>query len=207
MAIQPARPETAPIVLASASAARAMLLRNAGVAITIDPAAVDEDRLKAESARQGFSVEDTVLRLALAKAEAVARRHPGVPVVGADQMLVCNGVRFDKPANVASARTQLLALRGQNHRLVTGACLIRDGECVWQAVDEANLTMRDFTESFLEGYLRVAAEKALESVGAYQLEGLGIQLFSTVRGDHFTILGLPLLGFLDALRRHGLMPS
>lgn len=204
MAVQPSRLK---VVLASASPIRARLLNDAGVAITVDPADLDESRIKADCESEGMAIEATVERLACAKARAVSDRHPGAVVIGADQMLECAGRRFDKPASRIAARDQLWALRGRAHRLVTHVCLVRDGALLWQAADEARLDMRDFTEPFLDGYLRAIEDKALGSVGAYQIEGLGIQLFARVSGDYFTILGLPLLPLLGALRSQGIVPS
>jgi len=155
----------------------------------------------------GQSVEATVLCLAHAKAQAVAIRHPGAVVIGADQMLECGSRRFDKPCSRGAARAQLLALRGRGHRLVSGACLFRGGTVLWQGTDEASLEMRHFTEAWLDDYLRAMNGKVLRTVGAYEIEGLGLQLFSRVSGDHFTIRGLPLLALLGALRSHGLLPE
>ncbi|MFO1189332.1 MAG: nucleoside triphosphate pyrophosphatase [Alphaproteobacteria bacterium] len=201
------RPDRHDIVLASASVVRARILNDAGVACRVDPANVDESGIKADCAREGVAVETVVQRLAQAKAVAGSKRHPGCLVIGADQILECDGRRFDKPASLIEARTQLLALRGRTHRLVTAAALVRDGAPVWQAVDDAWLEMRHFTDSFLDGYLRAVGGQALQSVGAYQVEGLGSQLFARMTGDHFTILGLPLLPLLDALRIQGVLAS
>jgi septum formation protein len=134
-------------------------------------------------------------------------REPGRYVLGADQMLECDGTWFDKPADRDAARAQLLALRGRRHHLVSAAVLALDGERIWHQADRAELVMRDFSTDFLERYLELAGEAACASVGAYQLEGVGAQLFSRVRGDFFTILGLPLLPVLAILRQHGMLPS
>jgi septum formation protein len=145
--------------------------------------------------------------LAELKAQRVARRHPGSLVIGADQVLECDGILFDKPSDLAAARSQLMALRGREHRLLSAVVLVRDGERVWHHVDRANLTVRDFSADFLDRYLRSAGDAALSSVGAYQLEGVGAQLFAAIDGDYFTILGLPLLPLLDILREQGILPS
>lgn len=207
MAMPPGPAEPAVIVLASASAARAGMLRNAGISFIADPAPLDEAPIKRACAAAGQSVEATVLCLAHAKAQAVAIRHPGAVVIGADQMLECGSRRFDKPCSRGAARAQLLALRGRGHRLVSGACLFRGGTVLWQGTDEASLEMRHFTEAWLDDYLRAMNGKVLRTVGAYEIEGLGLQLFSRVSGDHFTIRGLPLLALLGALRSHGLLPE
>ncbi len=145
--------------------------------------------------------------LAELKAQRVSRRHAGSLVVGADQVLECDGVLFDKPVDVAAARNQLLALRGRRHQLVSAVVLVRDGRRIWHHVDRADLRMREFSTDFLDRYLQSAGGAALSSVGAYQLEGVGAQLFAGIEGDYFTILGLPLLPLLGILREHGLLPS
>lgn len=197
----------APVVLASASAVRAALLRAAGVPILIDAAAIDESEVKASLRVQQAAPAAISETLAELKAQRVSRRHAGNLVVGADQVLECDGTLFDKPADLAAARSQLLALRGRRHQLVSAVVLVRDGQRVWHHVDRASLTMRDFSSDFLDRYLQSAGEAALSSVGAYQLEDLGAQLFSGIEGDYFTVLGLPLLPLLDILREHGVLPS
>jgi len=195
------------VVLASASPTRAALLRSAGIPITIDAAAIDEAEVKASlrAARaEPVAIAETLAEL---KAQRVSRRHAGSLVIGADQVLECDGVLFDKPADLAAARTQLLALRGRAHRLISAVVLMRDGQRVWHHVDRAELKMRDFSASFLDRYLESVGGAALSSVGAYQLEGRGAQLFASIDGDYFTILGLPLLPLLDILREHGVLPS
>lgn len=191
------------LVLASGSRTRAAMLEQAGVAAILDKPLVDEDEVKAAGRAEGVPVEAVAEALAELKAQRIARRHPGALVVGADQMLECEGRWFDKPADGAEARTQLLDLRGKTHRLVSCAVVVRDGERIWHKVDSARLTMRNFTEDFLDDYLTRVGDDVLHSVGAYQLEGLGAQLFQRVEGDFFTILGLPLLPLLGFLRVHG----
>ena len=197
----------ATIVLASASPARAALLRAAGIPIRVDAAAIDEAEVKASLRAVGAEPAAVAEALAELKAQRVSRRHPGSLVIGADQVLECDGVLFDKPTDPAAARNQLLTLRGRRHQLVSAVVLSRDGQRVWHHVDRANLTMRDFSAGFLDQYLRAAGEAALSSVGAYQLEGVGAQLFARIDGDYFTILGLPLLPLLDILREHGVLPA
>lgn len=191
------------IVLASASAARRAMLDRAGVMFTVDVAAVDEqsvkDSIKAETGNPARAAE----ALAALKAMRVSARHPGAVVVGVDQMLDCGGDWFDKPADRAGARVQLDLLRGRNHRLTSAVVAVRDGQTLWHHTEAASLTMRRFSDAFLEDYLDRAGEAVLGSVGAYQLEGLGAQLMMAVEGDHFTILGLPLLPLLDFLRENG----
>jgi septum formation protein len=197
----------AAVVLASASPVRAALLRAAGVPLTVDVAAIDEAEVK--TSLRTARAEPAAIAEALAelKAQRVAHRHPGSLTIGADQVLECDGMLFDRPSDLAAARSQLLALRGRDHRLVSAVVLMRDGRRVWHHADRANLKMRNFSTAFLDRYLQSAGDAALSSVGAYQLEGIGAQLFAAIDGDYFTILGLPLLPLLDILREHGILPS
>lgn len=196
-----------PIVLASASTARAALLRAAGVAVEIECAALDEDEIKIAFRREGRSATDCATALAEAKAKRVAQRRAGALVIGADQILSCEGVWFDKPKDRDEARAQLLALRGKSHALVTAVAAVRDGTVLWHHVDEPRLIMRRFSDAFLDRYLATAGDGLLGSVGAYQLEGLGAQLFARIDGAYFSILGLPLLPLLDFLRGRGALAS
>nr|WP_295831720.1 Maf family protein [uncultured Azospirillum sp.] len=191
------------LVLASGSRTRAVMLEQAGVSAVLDKPLVDEDEVKAAGRAEGVSADIVAEALAELKAQRITRRHPGALVVGADQMLECEGRWFDKPADRAAARAQLLDLRGKTHRLVSCAVVVRDGERMWHQIDSARLTMRNFSEAFLDDYLDRVGDDVLHSVGAYQLEGLGAQLFHRVEGDFFTILGLPLLPLLGFLRVHG----
>ncbi|MFO1060215.1 MAG: Maf family protein [Dongiaceae bacterium] len=195
------------LVLASGSATRAAMLRAAGLDILVDPAAVDEDEAKAALKGSGADAPAAAEALAELKAQRVSRRRPGALVLGCDQLLECDGAWFDKPGDRAAAARQLLALRGRAHRLHSAAVAVRDGSRIWHHVGTARLTMRPFGESFLESYLERAGDAVLGSVGAYQLEGLGAQLFARVEGDWFTILGLPLLPLLDFLRDHRVLPA
>lgn len=191
------------LVLASGSRTRAAMLEQAGVTAILDRPLVDEDEVKAAGRAEGVSADIVAEALAELKAQRITRRHPGALVVGADQMLECEGRWFDKPADREAARAQLLDLRGKTHRLVSCAVVVRDGERMWHKIDSARLTMRNFSEAFLDDYLTRVGDDVLHSVGAYQLEGLGAQLFHRVEGDFFTILGLPLLPLLGFLRVHG----
>lgn len=191
------------LVLASGSRTRAAMLEQAGLTAILDKPLVDEEEVKEAGRVEGVSADIVAEALAELKAQRITRRHPGALVIGADQMLECEGRWFDKPAGRDAARDQLLALRGRTHRLVSCAVVVRDGERIWHKTDSARLTMRNFSEAFLDEYLDRAGEGVLHSVGAYQLEGLGAQLFHRVEGDFFTILGLPLLPLLGFLRVHG----
>jgi septum formation protein len=192
-------------VLASASTSRQSMLRAAAVPFIVDPSTVDESAVKHSMDRA--AVGDIAQALARAKAEDVARRYPGAFVVGSDQVLSCDGCSFDKPRSRDEAKDHLLALRGRTHTLTSAVAVIRDGACLWMRVDEARLTMRDFSEAFLDGYLDGAGDAVLSSVGAYQIEGLGVQLFDRIDGDVFTIMGMPLLPLLAFLRSQGVIPA
>lgn len=196
-----------PIILASASAARRALLENAGVAVIQEPARIDEEAVKDAAARDGLSIESTAELLAELKAQRTAARHPGHLVLGADQMLDCDGRRFDKPVDRGQAREQLMALRGRTHRLVSSVVAVRDDRRLWHSTQTARLTMRRFSDLFVESYLDRMGDRVLTTVGAYQLEGQGAQLFAAVDGDFFTVLGLPLLPVLEFLRGQGVLAS
>ena len=200
-------PNPVRLILASGSATRAALLRNAGLAFEQIAAAVDETELKRSMRAEGADAAATAMALAELKAKRVSERQPGALVIGADQMLVADGKWFDKPGDRAAAKAQLLALAGKSHRLISAACVLRDGERLWGRHEHATLLMRPFGEAFVERYLDAAGETATHSVGAYQLEGLGGQLFQRVDGDYFVVLGLPLLALLDFLRGRGIVPA
>lgn len=190
-----------PLVLASRSAARRTLLEAAGVPVEVRPANIDERSL--------VSTAPAALAALLArqKALAVAGLHPARLVLGADQTLALDGKLFTKPADRAAARAQLRALSGRTHELHSAIAFVRDAAVLCEHVGTARLTMRSFSDRFLDAYLEAVGNAATASVGAYHFEGPGIQLFERVEGDYFTILGLPLLAALDVLRRYGcLMP-
>jgi septum formation protein len=195
------------LVLASASTTRARLLAAAVVDFRIKPAELDEGLLKRACQAEGREAADCALALAEAKARQVAVRCGRAVVIGADQLLVCGGLWFDKPANLGQARTQLRALRGRTHELVTAACAVQDGSRLWHVVSSPRLTMRHFTNAFLNDYLLAEGADIFGSVGAYRFEGRGVQLFEHIEGDYFAILGLPLLELLCFLRTKGMIPS
>lgn len=195
------------IVLASGSPTRAAMLQNAGLSVTVDPPAVDESEVKSALKADGAAAGDVAETLAELKATRVSRKHPGALVVGADQMLQCGDVWFDKPPDRNHARAQLVALRGRTHMLVSSAVGVRDGARLWHHTDQAHLTMRPFSDGFLDAYLDQCDTDVLGSVGAYRLEGAGAQLFHKVEGDYFTVLGLPLLPLLEWLRAQGILDS
>lgn len=197
---------TSGIVLASKSAARRAVLDGAGVAYEAITAGVDEDAVKAAMLAEGANAREIADALAELKAIKVSRSHPGF-VVGADQTLELEGELYDKAETVADARARLQVLRGKPHKLHSAVVVAKDGAPIWREVVTATLTMRDFSDTFLDDYLADEGEAALGSVGCYRLEGRGVQLFSRIDGDYFTILGLPLMGLLDLLRRHGELPA
>ncbi|WP_438345261.1 Maf family protein [Methylorubrum populi] len=192
----------APLLLASASATRRDLLASAGLPVETAPARIDERALEAEGGV--LAPLELARRLARAKAEEVAARHPGRVVIGADQVLECEGRVFHKPADLAAAHAHLARLQGRTHQLHSAVAITRDG-AVEDFVETARLTMRPLDAAAIDAYLRLAGAAVTTSVGAYQLEGLGIHLFERVEGDHSTILGLPLTPLLARLRGMGLL--
>jgi septum formation protein len=192
---------SAPLVLASRSVARRTLLEAAGIPIALCPADIDERGLEARARLQDPAAVATLL--AREKAAFVAKSHPGRLVLGADQTLALAAQRFSKPADRSAARAQIKALAGRTHALHAAVAFVQDDAVLFTHVETARMTMRPFTDEFLDRYLDAVGDAALRSVGGYQLEGLGVQLFERIDGDYFTILGLPLLRALDFLRRHG----
>jgi septum formation protein len=193
------------LVLASSSRSRQTMLRSAGVPFIADPATVDESAVKRDLAATKANPATVAETLAAMKADEVSRRHPEALVIGSDQMLACDGRWFDKPVDRASARTQLLDLGGRTHELISAVTVFRGNRPLWHHVDWASLTMRAFSEAFVDEYLDRVGDDALLSVGAYQVEGHGIQLFETIKGDVFTIMGMPLLPLLAFLRSQGIV--
>lgn len=195
------------VILASASKSRARILRAAGAPHQIVPADVDEADVKLSLAQKGASPSAVAETLAEMKAQQVSRAHRDALVIGADQVLECDGELFDKPEDLDQARAHLRAFRGRRHTLVASVIVARDGAVVWRHNDQAHLDMRDLSDGFIEWYIERMGDEICESVGAYKLEGLGAQLFSNIEGDFFSILGLPLLPLLEVLRHHGVVAS
>jgi septum formation protein len=191
------------LVLASQSESRHAILQAAGIPHEVEPAQIDERRI--EQRPPAGNASEVAELLAREKALAVSARRPGALVLGADQTLAAGKYRFSKPTDRATAREQLIHLRRRTHELHSAIAIARDSLMVFEHREVARLTMREFSEAFLEAYLDGIADAAMASVGGYQLEKVGIQLFERIEGDHFVILGLPLLALLRFLRREGLL--
>lgn len=193
----------APIILASGSPFRRQLLENAGLEFSVVRPEIDERAVEAPLHRSGATPEEVAEVLAEAKAMDVSERNPGALVIGSDQTLSLGDRVFHKPSDMEDARRHLLALSGEVHQLNSAIAIVRDGETLWRFVDVARLTMRRLDPAFIGRHLAQAGDGVLGSVGAYQIEGRGIQLFDKIEGDHFAIVGLPLLPLLAKLRELG----
>jgi septum formation protein len=202
-------PEPVRLILASASAARKAMLEGAGLTFDVMPADLDETAVRNSAAEENPQAEpaDIAALLAVEKARHVSRLQPNALVIGSDQVLALGDKLFAKAGSMDEARDILRALRGCTHTLVSAVALARDGEVYWRTSDSAQLTMRNFSDVFLESYLDRIGEQALRGVGCYELEGLGAQLFDRVEGDWFTILGLPLLPLLERLRQEAVIAA
>lgn len=195
------------IVLASASPVRRLLLENAGLEFEVEASSVDESVVRQALAEEDTRIEagDLAEVLARAKAEDVAQMVDADIVIGADQVLAMDGAIYAKAETVPQARRQLLEFKGKTHQLHSAVAIVQDGAFQWAHVEEVSVTMRDYSSAFVGRYLAAAEEDALQSVGCYQIEGLGVQLIDKVEGDYFTVLGLPLLPLLKELRRLGVI--
>lgn len=193
------------LILASKSAARRSILAGAGVTFSVQVADVDEDAIKV--AHDPADAAGLAIELARVKALSVSRHDADAWVLGADQTLSFDGSLVSKAGSLAGARTQLAAMRGRIHQLHSGAALARSGQIVWSGVDTVTMRVRNFSDAFLDAYLAAEGESLLACVGSYRLEGMGAQLFETVDGDYFTVLGLPLWPVLAELRRAGVLTS
>lgn len=194
------------VILASGSASRRALLANAGVEAEAVRPNVDEDSAKASMRAEGLPVRDQAMALAELKARRVSSREDGL-VIGGDQMLALGETAFDKPADLSAARGHLRALSGKTHTLETALVVYENGESVWRHLARPRLTMRPLSEAFIEAYVTACGDALLQTVGGYQLEGRGSQLFTQIEGDYFSILGLPLLPLLDYLRLRGVIET
>jgi septum formation protein len=179
------------------------MLERAGLVVAVDAPNVDEGAVKQDCRAQGLGAGDTAMELAIAKAGQVAPRHPGRIVLGADQMLECEGEWFDKPADRAAAARQIARLSSRTHTLFSAVAAVRDDDVIWRGLEHAELSVRALSADFIESYLDRVGDAVLSSVGGYQVEGLGIQLFDAIRGEHSTILGMPLIPLLGFLRDEG----
>ena len=186
------------LTLASASETRAKMLRDVGLDIETVPSGVDEDEIKNRYRRDKQPADELALALAEAKALAIDRSDL---ILGADQILSFNGDTFDKPQDIDQAKAQLKQLRGVQHELLSAAVIVENGSVIWRHIGRATLTMRNFSDDFLAGYLKEEGETVLATVGGYRIEARGAQLFDAISGDYFSILGLPLLDVLEFLRR------
>ena len=195
------------LILASSSKARHTMLKNAGVDCEAVASMIDEEGYKQSMKAEGASAAEAAETLAEMKALRMYRQQPDAIVIAADQMLECNGIWFDKPRDRDNTRAQLMALRGKTHQLVSAAVIYKEGSRIWGTIDTAHLTMRNFTEEWLDDYLDAAGEDIFHCVCGYQLEGIGAQLFTNVLGDYFTVLGLPLLALIGFLRDHGVLKA
>ena len=195
-----------PIILASKSAARAAMLSAAAVTFEAVGSGVDEDAVKAGLLAEGAPPRDVADILAELKATRVSSRRAGL-VIGSDSTIELDGALIDKSESLDEARARLLSFRGRTHLLHSAVVVARDGQPIWREVKTAKMTVRDFTDAWLDGYLAREGEALLGSVGCYRFEGEGVQLFERADGDYFTILGMPLIGLLDLLRKHGALES
>ncbi len=193
---------TLPIILASGSTIRREIMTSAGLDFEVITKPVDESAIKTAMLAEGALPRDIADALAEAKAVKVSRIHPGL-VIGADQIMVMDGQVFDKPVSMEDARSRLLSMRGKTHHLIGAVVICENGQPIWRYISKTTLSVREFSEAFLDQYLFDEGDIVLKSVGAYRFEGRGAQLFSHVEGDFFSILGLSLLPVLDYLRTRG----
>ncbi|MFC7065800.1 Maf-like protein [Brucella rhizosphaerae] len=196
---------TTPIILASRSPFRSAILKNAGVEFSTESADIDERAVEAPLYKSGATPQDVAQVLAEAKALSVSENNPDTVVIGCDQTLSLGDQIFHKPVDMDAARRQLLLFSGKTHQLNSAVVLVKNGETLWRHVSVARMTMRDLDPGFIGRYLGRVGDIALSSVGAYQVEGPGIQLFEEIEGDYFTIVGLPLLPLLNELRKENLI--
>lgn len=202
-------PEATRLILASGSAARRALLEAAGLTFDVVPADIDEAAIREAIFEKTAGAEgaDIASVLAAEKARVVSVAHPDALVVGADQVLALGGKIFSKPGSVAEARAHLVMLRGRTHDLISAVAIARNGDVHWQTTATAGMTVRDFSDEFLGVYLERMGDRVLSSVGCYEFEGLGVQLFERIEGDYFTILGIPLLPLLARLREEEMITA
>lgn len=209
MTDESAEPDQPSVVLASGSRIRRQLLQSAGLSFTVAPADIDEQavRKRVQSQHSDVGADSIAVEIASAKAEHISKSHHGCLVIGCDQTLLFDGRIFDKCQTLEDARATLIRFRDQQHRLFSAVALYQDQKKLWSTVDHVDLEMRDFSDAFVDDYLARSGESVLQSLGCYQLEGQGIQLFKRISGDYFTVLGLPLLPLIEEMRRRGVLMS
>ncbi len=190
------------LVLASGSKMRAQMLENAGLTFDVCAAAIDETAIKQSMRLEGASVEQVAESLSELKACRISMKYPDAYVIGSDQMLALGADWLDKPETISDVRHHLQKLSGTAHELISSVVVVKDGQRIWHHTDQARLKVRVLSSDFIEAYVSTVGQDVLSSVGAYQLEGKGAQLFSKIDGDYFTILGMPLLPLLDFMRIH-----
>lgn len=195
------------LILASASQSRASILRNAGIQFRSVPSLCNENEIKKKLRKANVSTLIIAKELAKAKADIISKKYPKSYVIAADQMLECEGISYDKPKDSTEAHFQLKRLRGKTHYLYSGAVVYKASACLWHHSGKIEMRMREFTDKFLEEYINVIGLSLCESVGAYKLEGIGSQLFEEIKGDYFSILGLPLLPLMGYLRQAGVIKA
>ena len=193
------------LILASASEARQTILYKSGTSFEVIVSRVDEGEIKREARELGLNSLDTALKLAREKAHRVSEKKPDSYVIGADQLLECEGTWFDKSESFEDVKTQLKFLRGKSHNLSTSVSVVKGGKEIWNHTEKPTLIMREVSDEFIEAYIAVAGNEVLDCVGGYRLEGVGIQLFSEISGDYSAILGLPILPLLVFLRKNELV--
>ncbi len=195
------------LILASASPWRAAMLRNAGITVEAIPAMIDERAVEETLEGSEIGPDDIALVLSQAKADEVSSRFPSAAIIGADQTLSLDGAILHKPGSMDEAIDRLLLLSGKTHQLNSGVCLVRDGEILWSHVEVTHITFRKLDPGFVGRHLAEVGDRALTSVGAYQVEGMGAQLIERMEGDFFSVIGLPLLPLLAQLRERGFIDA